>query len=291
MCTWPPKARHSRGLKSTPAPKRTESTSRSTPSPARTSSTPNTETSSALPARCRRLWPSWNANESGPPPRVAEHGIHAILSDNCYGCSVLGPFGADVPPAAVADPQMARSPGPCRGEALGAVVRRVVGAGPRTGPRFAERIARGRRRPPPHRAHRSAQPFGQSPRPQRPQTWFKVGMVSGVEPHRSLMEKALRQWMQGTQEPCLIVAGQPGGGVARRRPHHHVVRPVRRRPRVRPSRRAHLGVPKRLQFPTRLGGPSSQRHSDSHAWPARARIPRQALGRSVWVHLPVPTRT
>lgn len=37
-------------------------------------------------------------------------------------------------------------------------------------------------------------------------------MVSGVEPHRSLMEQALRSWMRDTQEPCLILAGQPGGG-------------------------------------------------------------------------------
>ena len=38
-------------------------------------------------------------------------------------------------------------------------------------------------------------------------------MVSGVEPHRQLMEQALRAWMRDETEPCLIVAGQPGGGV------------------------------------------------------------------------------
>ena len=43
--------------------------------------------------------------------------------------------------------------------------------------------------------------------------WSKVGMVSGLEPHRGLMEKALRQWMAQDEEPCLIVAGKPGGGV------------------------------------------------------------------------------
>ena len=37
-------------------------------------------------------------------------------------------------------------------------------------------------------------------------------MVSGVEPHRSLMEAALRTWMADTAGPCLIIAGQPGGG-------------------------------------------------------------------------------
>ena len=37
-------------------------------------------------------------------------------------------------------------------------------------------------------------------------------MVSGVEPHRSLMEAALRTWMADAEGPCLVIAGQPGGG-------------------------------------------------------------------------------
>ena len=45
-----------------------------------------------------------------------------------------------------------------------------------------------------------------------PQKWAKVGMVSGVEPHRSLMEHALRSWMKKTKDPCLLISGQPGGG-------------------------------------------------------------------------------
>ena len=43
--------------------------------------------------------------------------------------------------------------------------------------------------------------------------WSKVGMVSGLEPHRGLMEKALRRWMADDEGPCLIVAGKPGGGM------------------------------------------------------------------------------
>jgi UDP-N-acetylglucosamine:LPS N-acetylglucosamine transferase len=38
-------------------------------------------------------------------------------------------------------------------------------------------------------------------------------MVSGLEPHRGLMEAALRDWMSDTKKPCLVIAGQPGGGV------------------------------------------------------------------------------
>ncbi|MBO75438.1 MAG: hypothetical protein CMD33_09215 [Flavobacteriales bacterium] len=40
--------------------------------------------------------------------------------------------------------------------------------------------------------------------------WKKVGMVSGPEPHRSLMEQALMAWMKTTDEPALLIAGRPG---------------------------------------------------------------------------------
>ena len=46
-----------------------------------------------------------------------------------------------------------------------------------------------------------------------PPIWHKVGMVSGLEPHRGLMEEALRGWMVDSDEPCLVIAGKPGGGV------------------------------------------------------------------------------
>lgn len=38
-----------------------------------------------------------------------------------------------------------------------------------------------------------------------------VGMVSGPEPHRSLMEKALMDWMLAQPKPALLIAGRPGG--------------------------------------------------------------------------------
>ena len=37
-----------------------------------------------------------------------------------------------------------------------------------------------------------------------------VGMVSGPEPHRSLMENALMEWMQSQPKPALLIAGRPG---------------------------------------------------------------------------------
>lgn len=44
-------------------------------------------------------------------------------------------------------------------------------------------------------------------------SWERVGMVSGPEPHRSLMEKALRQWMSRDGLGGLIVSGNPNGTV------------------------------------------------------------------------------
>lgn len=43
--------------------------------------------------------------------------------------------------------------------------------------------------------------------------WKKVGMVSGPEPHRGLMEEALLRWMLADQEPALLIAGRPGAEV------------------------------------------------------------------------------
>ena len=40
--------------------------------------------------------------------------------------------------------------------------------------------------------------------------WKKVGMVSGPEPHRGLMEQALMAWMKADDEPALLIAGRPG---------------------------------------------------------------------------------
>ena len=46
-----------------------------------------------------------------------------------------------------------------------------------------------------------------------PGEWKTVGMVSGPEPHRGLMEKALLAWMKGLDEPALLIAGRPGAEV------------------------------------------------------------------------------
>ena len=39
-----------------------------------------------------------------------------------------------------------------------------------------------------------------------------VGLVSGPEPHRTIMENALRKWMKIQEVRGIIIAGKPGGG-------------------------------------------------------------------------------
>ena len=128
-----------------------------------------------------------------------------------------------------------------------------------------------------------------NPKPER--TWRKVGMVSGVEPHRQLMEQALRAWMQEETEPCLIVAGQPGGGV---RVDGHITTwcdPTDSELASALQGAGTGGVPERLQLPTRPGGPRGERHPHPDAWTTRAGFLGAALGRSIWVHHPHPTTT
>ncbi|MGB1384923.1 MAG: hypothetical protein ACPG6N_06730, partial [Flavobacteriales bacterium] len=145
---------------------------------------------------------------------VSAQGIHAVFSDNCYGCVVAGtpsvlmshqlqipvPRALKSPARSVVArwarefdelwvPDLEPGPGSLSGMLAAADVHpctKHVGV--------LSRLA-------PYRRSDTAP------------TWARVGMVSGVEPHRALMEQALRDWMQGTDEPCLIVAGKPGGGV------------------------------------------------------------------------------
>ena len=145
---------------------------------------------------------------------VSAHGIEAIVSDNCYGCS-----HPDVPSALISHQLQLPTPKWLEGTAR-AVVKRWARSfdevwvpdlepGPDS---LSGALADAAIHPQTHfigilsrlAKHRTEKPE---------LTWRKVGMVSGVEPHRQLMEQALRAWMQDETEPCLIIAGQPGGGI------------------------------------------------------------------------------
>ena len=165
-CTSPRKARHWPGSSATSTPPCTD-----VPRQARAGN--QVRQAWQLPphrsARCRRLSRTSSANEPGPSNFVEAHGIDAILSDNCYGCAPpWRAVGADVPPAAAPDAQNPRRPGPRPWSSVGP--RRSTSCGcptPSPGPSSLSGHLAARRRPPPHRAHRRAEPFGPAPPTQR----------------------------------------------------------------------------------------------------------------------------
>jgi len=141
------------------------------------------------------------------------HGIHAIFSDNCYGCAVPG-----VPSVLMSHQLQIPTP-----TLLERPARKVVERWARA---FDEvwvpdltpgetslsgALADAQVNPRTHCIGVLSR-LAKHKQPNPPQTWAKVGMVSGVEPHRSLMEAALRTWMADAEGPCLIIAGQPRGG-------------------------------------------------------------------------------
>ena len=139
--------------------------------------------------------------------------LDAILSDNCYGCTVPG-----VPSVLMSHQLQIPTPKWLEGPARSVVQRwakafdevwvpdlapgetslsgALADAQVHTRTHYIGVLSRLAK-------HKQAHPT---------QTWAKVGMVSGVEPHRSLMESALRTWMADAEGPCLIIAGQPRGG-------------------------------------------------------------------------------
>lgn len=142
---------------------------------------------------------------------VRVHGIQAIVSDNCYGASAPG-----IPSVLMTHQLQIPVPDMMKG-----VARRVVrswagdfdelwvpdnppGHASMAGPLSDAAIH-------PHVHHLGAlSRLAKHRLPDPSRRWAKVGMVSGLEPHRSLMEKGLRQWMADTDEPCLVIAGRPG---------------------------------------------------------------------------------
>ena len=143
------------------------------------------------------------------------HHIDAILSDNCYGCAVPGT------PSILMSHQL-QLPVP---KGLEGAARQVVarwargfdevwvpdtepGKGSLSGSLAVADIH------PQIRYIGVLSRLARFARPNPEVTWERLGMVSGVEPHRTLMENALRAWMQTTERPCLLVAGKPGGGIS-----------------------------------------------------------------------------
>ena len=144
---------------------------------------------------------------------VQAHGIDAIYSDNCYGTAVPG-----VPSVLMSHQLQVPTPKFLEGAARSMVARWAKAfdqlwvpdtePGPQS---LSGHLAAADVHP--HTKYvgvlsRLAKHRQDNP----PRTWHKVGMVSGLEPHRGLMEAALRTWMADAEGACLIIAGQPGGG-------------------------------------------------------------------------------
>ena len=145
---------------------------------------------------------------------ATHHQIDAILSDNCYGCAT-----EDIPSVLMSHQLQLPTPKWLEGPAR-AVVQRWAS---RFDALWVPDLAPGEHSLSGNLAdaavHENIIYIGVLSRlarhhqPGREKKWARVGMVSGVEPHRSLMEQALRKWMHNTEKPCLLVAGKPGGGV------------------------------------------------------------------------------
>ena len=146
---------------------------------------------------------------------AVEHNIDAIFSDNCYGCSV-----PDTPSVLMSHQLQLPVPKGLEGAARQVVARWArgfdevwvpdiePGEGSLSGGLAAADVH------PQTRYIGVLSRLARFARATPEATWERVGMVSGVEPHRGLMEQALRAWMSTTDRPCLIVAGKPGGGTS-----------------------------------------------------------------------------
>jgi len=140
---------------------------------------------------------------------VREYGITHIVSDNCYGVS-----HARIPSVLMSHQLQLPVPG-----ALDALARRFVRAHALKFdavwiPDDAEAGLSGdlaMRNPLPHAEFIGV--LSRLPQQAAPGPWKRVGMVSGPEPHRGLMEQALRKWMEQDDTPSLLVAGRPGADV------------------------------------------------------------------------------
>jgi hypothetical protein len=141
---------------------------------------------------------------------VAQHGITHILSDNCYGVhssqasSILLSHQWHLPV----------------GWLLGMFARIFVRRQARpfdalwtpdriVNPGFSGRLGSSSHMPTIERIG----VLSRLPKDAKPGPWKRVGMVSGLEPHRQLMEDALRRWMEHDGQGGLIIAGRPGGTV------------------------------------------------------------------------------
>jgi hypothetical protein len=149
------------------------------------------------------------AEENWTNSVVAQHGITHIVSDNCYGVAHF-----DVPAALISHQLQLPVPLPLKPIAKAFVAQQTRKFKAVWLPDTAECSLSGKLSAASGLHHKV--PIGvlsRLPADTVPGSWKRVGMVSGPEPHRSLMEEALRQWILSDSEPGLLIAGRPGEDV------------------------------------------------------------------------------
>ena len=151
---------------------------------------------------------------------VREQGVTHILSDNCYGVRAAG-----IPSVLVTHQLHLPVPAPLRPWARGMVRGWCAGFGEVWVPDiggptgWSGRLSRPALHPVPRyvgvisrRAARAPPPPGAASGASAAPNFGTVGLISGPEPHRTLMETALRQGLQRRGEPALLIVGNPEGG-------------------------------------------------------------------------------
>lgn len=140
---------------------------------------------------------------------VAKHGITHIVSDNCYGVA-----NSKVPAVLISHQLQLPVPLPLKPLARAFVAKQAKKFKAVWLPDTAECSLSGKLASASGLQHKvSIGVLSRLPADTAPGSWQRVGMVSGPEPHRSLMEEALRQWILSDSEPGLLIAGRPGEDV------------------------------------------------------------------------------
>jgi hypothetical protein len=140
---------------------------------------------------------------------VSRHNITHIVSDNCYGVS-----HPSVPSALVSHQLQLPVPFPLRRLAKAFVIRQARRFQAVWVPDTADFALSGKLAADNTLNHQSAiGVISRLPLDCSQGKWNRVGMVSGPEPHRSLMEEALKEWILADTSPGLLIAGRPNGQI------------------------------------------------------------------------------
>jgi UDP:flavonoid glycosyltransferase YjiC (YdhE family) len=152
---------------------------------------------------------SIKSEENWTASLVAEHNITHIISDNCYGV-----WHPSVPAVLISHQLQLPVPLPMRWLAKAFVVRHARRFQAVWVPDTEDFALSGKLAADNALNHQTAiGVLSRLPVNGEQGRWSRVGMVSGPEPHRSLMEAALKKWILADTSPGLLIAGRPNGQI------------------------------------------------------------------------------